>query len=270
MNSDEMNSAEKIPSSLPENFRSKFTINDETGCWNWVAGKNKKGYGRFRFGGSDENGGKSWYSHIFSYAVINGRNPDGTVLDHLCRNYSCVNPEHLEAVSLVENLVRSHGHNRRSKESLKPLPTFLPSSFISKVSIDTNGCWIWIGGKDKKGTCKFRYGGSDKSGGRVWGAHVFAYRVMFGPFDEMFIVDRVCGKLDCVSPDHLQLLTQQENIRQTDYGNLRNNKESSAKEDAQNSRFKQSDELTKIVSDLSGGLISKEEFLELSMRILET
>ena len=211
---DIMNQSEKIPSILPDNFRVKFSINETSGCWVWIAGSNKKGYGRFRYGGSDANGGKSWYAHIFAYAVLRGRNPDGTVLDHLCKNYSCVNPEHLDAVSLTENLLRSHGHSRRSEESLKPLPTVLPASFTSKVRIQENECWIWLGGKDKKGICRFRYGGADHKGGRVWGAHVFVYRVIHGSFDDKYIVDRTCGQVDCVSPEHLQLLTQQENLRQ--------------------------------------------------------
>jgi hypothetical protein len=34
--------------------------------------------------------------------------PDGLTLDHLCRNKSCVNPDHLEPVTREENTVRKH------------------------------------------------------------------------------------------------------------------------------------------------------------------
>lgn len=65
-------------------------------CWIWTASKNPKGYGRF---------GKT-YAHRFSYTQFIGPIPDGMQMDHLCNNTSCVNPNHLEAVTLLENVKR--------------------------------------------------------------------------------------------------------------------------------------------------------------------
>ena len=65
-------------------------------CWNWTAYKNPKGYGKFN----------QWYAHRFSYIHLIGPIPDGLQIDHLCLNTSCVNPEHLEAVTLQENVRR--------------------------------------------------------------------------------------------------------------------------------------------------------------------
>lgn len=45
-------------------------------------------------------------AHRVSYTIYKGQIPDGLVMDHLCRNRGCVNPEHLEAVTDKVNLNR--------------------------------------------------------------------------------------------------------------------------------------------------------------------
>ena len=47
------------------------------------------------------------YGHRASYVAFHGPIPDGTEIDHLCRETRCVNPDHLEAVSHRENVLRS-------------------------------------------------------------------------------------------------------------------------------------------------------------------
>lgn len=71
----------------------------ESGCWEWTGSKIHHGYGEFRT--QEES-----LAHRVSYTVFKGEIPAGLVLDHLCRNTSCVNPEHLEAVTQKVNIQR--------------------------------------------------------------------------------------------------------------------------------------------------------------------
>ena len=68
-------------------------------CWEWIGTKSHK-YGQFW------NGSKRVQAHRFSYELLNDSIPKGMVIDHLCRNEGCVNPEHLEVVTHTENVKR--------------------------------------------------------------------------------------------------------------------------------------------------------------------
>jgi len=68
----------------------------ENGCWEWIGARAPNGYGRFRHTAA----------HRVTYEMHRGPIPEGLTLDHLCRNKGCVNPDHLEAVVLRENIVR--------------------------------------------------------------------------------------------------------------------------------------------------------------------
>lgn len=72
-----------------------------TGCWLWLGHLNKDGYGR----GSHK--GAKWLAHRFSYETAVGPIGDGLEIDHLCRVRCCVNPDHLEPVTPIENTRRS-------------------------------------------------------------------------------------------------------------------------------------------------------------------
>ena len=90
---------------LEERFWEK--VKKTEGCWFWLAYKVPTGHGRFRVGGKD---GEMTPAHRVSYRLLKGEIPKGMDLDHLCKNPSCVNPEHLEPVTRAENVMRGTGY----------------------------------------------------------------------------------------------------------------------------------------------------------------
>lgn len=75
----------------------------KTPCWVWQRHINKSGYGMMR---DHSMGGKLRSAHRTYYEQRRGKVPDGMTLDHLCRVRQCVNPEHLEPVTHLVNVLR--------------------------------------------------------------------------------------------------------------------------------------------------------------------
>lgn len=79
----------------------RMTVEGE--CWIWTGYRNEAGYGRIAFGDGKQ------YVHRLMYQIFHGPILEGLTIDHLCRNPACVNPAHLEAVTMRENVLRGDG-----------------------------------------------------------------------------------------------------------------------------------------------------------------
>ena len=75
---------------------------DENRCWVWVGAVDGRGYGNVKIG-------QKWFrTHRLSYLIFVEDLIKGLVIDHICRNKLCMNPNHLEQVTQQTNLHRGN------------------------------------------------------------------------------------------------------------------------------------------------------------------
>lgn len=70
-------------------------------CWIWTGSLTYHGYGQSALHGLHST------THRLVWMCLVGPIPHGKVLDHLCRNRSCCNPDHLRMVSQSQNMMAS-------------------------------------------------------------------------------------------------------------------------------------------------------------------
>lgn len=97
-----------------DRFSEKYSIDPDSGCWNWTGSKvgrtakSPADRGMFYLGPGHEK--TRMLAYRWSYEHFVGPIPDGLQIDHLCRNPTCVNPEHLKPVTARENVRRGTSH----------------------------------------------------------------------------------------------------------------------------------------------------------------
>lgn len=97
---------------LSVRFHRKVNYDGPNGCWVWTASQfGDSGYGRI------SHNNRSRGAHRVAYELYVGPIPEGLTIDHLCRNRSCVNPAHLEAVPIGVNILR--GENPAARNARK-------------------------------------------------------------------------------------------------------------------------------------------------------
>ena len=79
--------------------------------------------------------------------------------------------------------------------------------FLSKVTRDPSGCWLWTGAISDNGY------GSFHNGHRTVGAHRYSFEHYVGPIPDGLVLDHLCRVTNCVNPAHLEPVTHAENIR---------------------------------------------------------
>lgn len=96
---------QRVKGSLSERFWARVDASGD--CWLWQGHTRANRYGTFSLWLGDGKV-KTWFAHRFAYEALVGSIPIGLDLDHLCRNPSCVNPDHLEPVTRQTNVRRGY------------------------------------------------------------------------------------------------------------------------------------------------------------------
>lgn len=94
------------PGVFPFTEGEHYEVDSETGCWNWIQYKNRRGYGRVQRR-ELRKVTKTQYAHRAGYMMIHGFYPPSVDIHHRCENPACVNPDHLEA---IEHGLHLQGH----------------------------------------------------------------------------------------------------------------------------------------------------------------
>lgn len=86
----------------------------ENGCWDWVGAQNNSIGECGTSYGLISGYGSSRCAHRIVFERLRGPIPAGLTLDHLCRRRCCVNPDHMEPVTMRVNILRGKGWGARN------------------------------------------------------------------------------------------------------------------------------------------------------------
>lgn len=164
----------------------KAVIVSDVECWTWK-GQTKNGVAVFSTlakHGLSSNVAKAVYQ------AKKGVIPDNMIVEHSCKNKSCINPSHLILVAVLTTDER----------------------FLSKIDktpgLGIGDCWDWLG-------CLFDdgYGAFVPEHGKTVRAHRYAYELFKGAIPKGMQILHSCDRPICLNPDHLSTGTNFDNMQ---------------------------------------------------------
>ena len=121
---------------------------DPNACWLWV-GRTVKNGNILRYGalGVSEVKDKYVRAHRYAYELLVGPIPEGITIDHVksrgCTSTLCVNPAHLEPVTMRVNLLRGNGYFAvNARKTHCPQGHKYDTTYIDKSEISHRRCSV--------------------------------------------------------------------------------------------------------------------------------
>lgn len=105
----------------------------------------------------------------------------------------------------IDSIIKKEREEAKREEGDKKLSEL--KRFWQKVQIADNGCWLWTGCLYPTGYACFELNG------KTTRAHRFIYEIMKGEIPPELQLDHTCFNKACVNPNHLEIVTNQENTR---------------------------------------------------------
>ena len=99
-----------------------------TGCWLWMGGCFKAGYGAISVGG------RMVLTHRLAYELSTGEPiPAGVQIDHICHVRRCCNPQHLRDATNKQNHEHLAGAHRDSRSGIRGVHQHSNGSWVAQV-----------------------------------------------------------------------------------------------------------------------------------------
>ena len=181
----------------------------EDECWNWQGSISSGGYGMYN----------NKFAHRMSYEHFIDEIPKNMIINHLCKNRLCINPNHLIIATIQENSQYSSYKRMGVKQKSFSRPSgdsgeVLLQKFFDRVEIpeDENNCWEWIGSKRDDGYGTFRLSNIKRIA-----AHRLSYQIFIEEVPEGLVINHICENKGCVNPGHLEAVTTAENNQYSIY-----------------------------------------------------
>ena len=114
-------------------------------CWEWEGYRTRSGYGVFSHSSMS---GRDMNSHRYSFMFFRGIPPEGYHIHHICKNKACVNPDHLQSVSVKDHPDEPYSINRNKKFCKKGHPYDVENTYFDNRG--SRNCKICHRNKSRK------------------------------------------------------------------------------------------------------------------------